>query len=359
MYIRRLAPLALLLAALAVGALALACSSASDEAQSSELMLYNWEDYLAPDLLENFEAEFGITVVEENFDDEEVAFSAVQSNPSRYDVIVASDDLVRDMSALRLLAKIDQGRVPNLANIAEDFRNQPWDPGNQYSVPYTWGSTGVIYNTDLVDGEVDSWWVLWDAELSGHVAMLNNPSVVIGTTLKALGYPLNTTEAGALAQAEQKLVEQRPLLQGYLDPIEIMELVESGDLWAAQLYNGDAILAMEENEQLAFVIPKEGSDVWVDNLVIPRDAQHKDAAETFMNYILRPDVQAAVANYNAYATPNSVAIEQGLIDEELLSDPAVYPDLEGLEWWQDLGAFAGLWNEVWANVQTAELGIAP
>ncbi len=342
------------LVALLVGLamLAVACDSGEDSVIGGEFHIFNWEDYFAPTTLEGFEAEFGVDVFLDTFDDEEAMLSVVQSDTAQYDVIVASDSLIADMGDLKLLAELNLDNIPNLANIGTEFLDQPWDPGNRYSVPYTWGSTGIVYNTKYVEPASRSWSLLREPDLAGRVAMLNDFSVVIGVTLKSLGYPLNSSDAAQLDEVVELLRAQRPLLAGFLDPMTIQESMLAEDVWVAQAYNGDAAFMMDENEDLEFFIPVEGSDIWVDNLAIPRDARNKAAAEAFLNYVLRPDVQADISNYTEYATPNEAALEQGLIDEELLTSDVSYPPLDVLEAWVQFDAEqTSLWNKAWADIQ--------
>ncbi len=343
-----------LVAVLGGAVLGTACGAGGDSTVGGELHIYNWEDYFAPDTLDDFAAEFGVEVFLDTFDDEYAMASAVESDTSKYDIVVASDSLITEMAERRLLAEINLGNVPNLANIDPGFLDQPWDPGNRHSVPYTWGSTGILYNTEHVDSPVDSWSLLRDPSLAGHVALVNDYSVVIGLTLKSLGYPLNSSDPDQIDEAVQVLKDQQPLLVGYLDYDTMEELILSGELWAVQIYNGDAAFLMEENDDLAFFIPAEGSDYFVDNLAIPRDAKNKAAAEAFINYILRPEVHAEISNYTQYATPNQAALEQGLIDEELLASEASYPPRDLLEAWEPFGAEQlSLWNKAWVEVQAA------
>jgi spermidine/putrescine transport system substrate-binding protein len=337
---------------LGLAALAAACASGDDPNSGGELHVFNWEDYFAPTTVEDFAAEFGVDVFLDTFDDEQAAASAIQSDPSQYDVVVLSDSLVSEMAGRKLLAELDLSNIPNLSNVDPKFLDQPWDPGNRYSVPYAWGSTGVIYNTKHVEPPARSWSLLRDPSLAGRVALLNDSTVVIGLTLKSLGYSLDSRDPGQLQEAVQVVAGQEPLMAGFLDPIAIRDGMISGDLWAAQLYSGDAAFAMAENEALAFFVPDEGSDFFVDNLVIPRDARNKEAAELFINYILRPDVHAAISNYTGYAIPNRAALEQGLIDDELLASEAAYPAIDTLEAWRPFDAEQlSLWNEAWSDIQ--------
>ncbi len=337
-----------------IGLLALAagCSSAGDQGAGTELHVFNWEDYFAPTTLENFSAETGIEVELHTFDGEQAAASAIQSDPSLYDVAILSDSLVAEMTERRLLAELDLENIPNLSNVDTKFLGQSWDPDNRYSVPYAWGSTGVIYNTEYVEPGDRSWSLLRDPTLTGQIALLNDSTVVIGLTLKSLGYSLDSHDPDELQQAVDVVVDQKPLLAGFLDPITIRDGMIAEDLWAAQLYSGDAAFAMEENENLTFFVPDEGSDFFVDNMVIPRDAKNRPAAERFINYILRPEVHAAISNYTAYAIPNQAAVEQGLIDEDLLAGEAAYPSFDALEAWRPFDSEQlSLWNEAWADIE--------
>jgi spermidine/putrescine transport system substrate-binding protein len=344
----------LVVAVLGVAALGMACGSSEDSTIGGELHIYNWEDYFAPTTLDDFEAEFGVEVFLDTYDDEYAMASVVESDTSKYDVVLASGSLVAEMAERRLLAELDLGNIPNLANIDPEFLDQPWDPGNRHSVPYTWGSTGILYNTKYVDSPTESWSLLRDPSLAGRVALANDYAVVIGLTLKSLGYPLNSSDPDEIEEAVQVLRDQQPLLVGYLDYFEMEELILSEELWAAQVYNGDAAFLMEEYEDLAFFIPFEGADYYVDTLAIPRDAKNKAAAEAFLNYILRPEVHAEIGNYTQYATPNQAALEQGLIDEELLASEASYPPRALLEAWEPFDAeVLSLWNKAWADVQAA------
>jgi len=329
-----------------------ACGSGEGTSVGGELHVFNWEDYFAPNTLDDFESEFGIDVFLETYDYENVAVSAIQSDPSRYDVVVFSDELIAEMTDLKLLAELNLESIPNLANIDPQFLNQPWDPGNRYSVPYAWGSTGIVYNTKHVDSPKKSWSLLQDPRLAGRVALAKDPNVVIGLTLKSLGYSLNSKDQDQLDQAVSVVRTQKPLLAGFLDPVTIREKLASEELWAAQLFSGDAAMLMSENENLTFFIPVEGSDYYVDSLAIPRDARNVEAAHLFINYILRPDVHADIANYTAYAIPNRAALQQGLVDEEFLASEASYPPRDLLEAWvphdDEMNA---LWNKAWADIE--------
>ncbi|MGB2660794.1 MAG: spermidine/putrescine ABC transporter substrate-binding protein [Candidatus Omnitrophota bacterium] len=286
--------------------------------------VYNREDYFAPDTLDNFEKKFGIKINLKTFEDEELMLSEIQSNPRKFDVVIASDNIVRELRQTRLLTEIDSNNIPNLKNIDKKFLDPSYDPGNRYSVPYLWGTTGIVINRAFIRGDEESWAVLWNPEYKKKIAMLNNGFEVIGSTLKYLGYSLNTSDVSELEEAKKKLLEQSPIIAGYLGAIEARNKLISGELWAVQQHSGEGMFAIDENEDLEYFIPKEGAAIRVDSMMIPRDAKHKYTAEVFINYILDPKVSADIANYLWYANCNAAAAP--LTDKEILESPFLYPD---------------------------------
>ncbi len=281
--------------------------------------------------------------------------ATIASYPSRYDFFIVSDTVVAEMAAEKLLAELDHENIPNLVNIYPEYLDLPTDPGNRFGVPYDWGTTGVIFNAECIEPEEESWGIFGDPAISGKVAMDSDFTVVIGTTLQYLGYPMNSRDEGQLDEAVSLLRDWRSE-RGleFLAWTDIADGMATGELCAAQMFNGDAAFLMEENEglDLDFFVPMEGSDIYFDTMAIPRDAQNKAGAELFINYILRPDVHASINNYTWYASPNRASVEQGLVDEELLSDPVSYPSTDNLEPWTIFDTeLRALWNEAWAAVQ--------
>lgn len=325
-----------------------------DDAFSDELNIFNWENYFGPTTIEDFESEFGVQVNLFTFDDEEFMLSSLETNPESYDVVVASDMVVSDLIASKSLAELDFGNIPNFDNLYERFQNRLYDSGNVYSVPYLWGTTGVAVNTSVVGFNVSSWSVLWDSNLSGRICMLNNKAEVIGAALKYLGYPLNSMNASELGEAEVLLLEQKPLVSGYDGPIAIEEKLLSGEVVAAQYYSGDAYYVADLDYNISYVIPDEGAALWIDNFVVPVDSPNKYTAEVFINYILRPEVSAAIVNYQWYACPNQLA--ESLIDAEILEDPGIYPSAEVLgrcEYFAELDALTNSeHNRIWSLLQS-------
>ena len=325
------------------------------------LNIYNWEDYLDEGTVKQFESRYGITVNLETFDDEDAMVSGVQSDPEAHDIIITSGRLVGELIQMRLLSKLDLALLPNLSNIEQRFRNPSYDPGNQYSVPYTWGTTAMAVNRKHVTEESDSWEILWNPAYSGKIAMLPTGTEVVGAALKLKGHSLNSTDPKELEEARQKLLVQRPLLAGYLDTIEIRDKLVSGDLWAAQVYVGEGVVAAAKNPDVEYVIPKEGATLWVDNVLIPRDAKHKKNAHLFMNFILEPEISAGITNHYHYANPNAAARAFAL--PELIEDPSVYPPDDVLRNCEVLLPSSGtdadqnrqqVVNQVWAELQRSE-----
>ena len=336
-----------------LAALAAACGSGGNSTVGGELHIFNWEDYFAPNTLGDFEAEFGVDVYLDTFDDEQAMLGAIASDPARYDLFIVSDSFLGQMNELRLLAPLDLSKIPNLANIDSELLGLPGDPGNKYSVPYDWGTTGIMYNRNCIEPEKESWAVLRDPRVAGRVAMDTDSDVVLASTLKSLGYSLNSDNEDQLAEAVEVLRDQVSTLgMRFIPSFDIMRMMESGELCAAQAYNGDAVVVMSKNENVEFFIPEEGSDIYFDVMAIPRDARNKATAQLFINYVLRPEVHAAINNYTGYATPNLAAIELGYIDEQTLSDPVIYPNTDLLEPWVVFdSARRVLWNKAWADVQ--------
>ena len=328
------------------------------ELVKGDLTIYNWKDYIGSDTVSKFEQEFGIKVNYLTFDDEEEMFSALQSEPSKYDLLVASNDIVTDLVRARLIQVIDHKNIPNLKNIASQFRDPAYDPDNRHSVPYLWGTTGMIINTSKIGDEPDSWKLLWDPKYKGRIAMLNNAYSVFLAPLAMMGVEVNTNDIEKIEAAGEMLKKQGPLLVGYLEATDIRDRMISGELFAAQLYSGEAMQAVEKNEDLVYFFPKEGGELWIDSFIISAGARNRRGAEKFIDFVLRPEVGAAIANELWYATCDGAA--KPFLDPEMLSDPLVYPPpevREGLHMWEDQGtpeevAKAEMKiNEIWAMLK--------
>ena len=289
---------------------------------TARLVLYNWEEYLGRDTLDQFQRATGIEVELRTYEDDEEMVGALLSGSLEADLIILSESAARELVWGRVLAPLNRELLPNLRHVDPEIMAKLQIMEEDYKAPYLEGYTGVVVNTRHVDRSPDSWSVLWEPSLADRVAMLNNPFEVIGAASLLRGYPLNP-EPEHLGEVRDALLEQRPLLAGYLHDTEILNKMASGELWAAQSYSNDALMAMEENPDLAFGFPLEGCAAWVDVFVVPVLARNADAAHAFINFVHSPEIMAEIASELWSATPNLAARE--FIDPEVLESPVVHP----------------------------------
>lgn len=298
--------------------------------EGQQLNVYNWSTYVAENTISDFEALCGVTVVYDTYPtDDDMLARLRQGNPG-YDIVVPTGVTMYLMVAEGLVMELDLDRIPNLANVDPAFLNLPFDPDNRYNVPYQWGTVGIGYNTERVEGEVTSWTDLFEHQ--GPVAWLEDNRAMMGFALRMLGYDPNTSNVSEIAEARSFLIENGGNVV-YIAQDDGQELLARGEVDMTIEYSGDIFQIMEECDcdTYAYVIPEEGAEFWVDVLAIPTGARNPDLAHVFIDYILDPQVGADISNYTAFGTPNQAAIEQGLIDAELLEDPAIYPDEETFE----------------------------
>ncbi len=322
---------------------------------AKELHVFNWSDYIDPQIYTDFEAEYGVKVIEDTFASNEDLLAKLQAGATGYDIIVPSDYMVSIMAELDLLAEIDYDNVPNFVNIAPKFKDPPYDPGNKYSVPYQWGTTGIGYNSEAFDEPPGSWAYLFDPDVAsqyaGKMSMLNDERETIGAALKYLGYSLNTTNEQELEEAKQVLIRQKEWVKTY-DSEQYEDLIAANELLLAHGWSGDFFMAAEEDDRIWYVIHKEGAVIWADNLCIPKSSKNKYTAEVFINYLLRPEVGAKISNFTWYASPNKAA--EAFIDAEILEEPAIYPPpevMERLEWIRDVGDALPLYERIWTEIK--------
>lgn len=321
---------------------------------SKELNVYNWFDYIGETTLADFEKQFGVKVNYDTYDSNDALLAKLQAGATGYDVIVPSDYMVRIMIKEGMLAPLDMENIPNFKNIDPRFHKPPYDPENKYSVPYQWGTTGFAYNKKYIKEKLDSWSALFDERYKGKITMLNEARDVIGSVLKYLGYSVNSRKEEELAKAKELLIKQKPLIKAYTSD-QAKPMLISEESWISHIYSGDAFAAASENEAIQYVIPKEGSTIWTDNMCIPQSAPHKYTAEVFINYILRPEVGAGISNHTFFASPNAAALKY--IKKEIKENPSVYPPpsiLAKLEFIEDLGSEATqLWDKIWTEIKAA------
>jgi spermidine/putrescine transport system substrate-binding protein len=305
----------------AVVAAALAAPSAP---AAEKIVISQWDAYWPPDLLANFTKETGIEAEwSVQIDNEDMMGKVTTSGGKGYDVVFASSPFVEALAQLGLIAELDHGKLPNLANLFKEAQDLPYDPGNKHSVPYTWGTTGLCYRSDLVKPEPTSWDDLLKPrdELKGKITMLSTHRWLMAAGLKALGYSVNSTDPNELAAAKDLLIAAKRNLLAYDDTTFYAKLVSSEAL-LVHAWDGWCNFGVTENSAIKFVIPKEGSDLFVDTMVITAASEHKDAAHAFINYVLRPDVHASIMAFSLYKVPNEKALE--VLDKSLLT---TYPNL--------------------------------
>ncbi|MGF3182661.1 ABC transporter substrate-binding protein [Facklamia sp. P12934] len=306
--------------------------------ESNIVNFYNWGDYIDPDLIDEFEEETGYVVVYETFDSNEAMLTKIQQAGTNYDLIGPSEYMVETMMEMDLLEKIDHKRLPNLKHIDEEFLDQPFDRGNQYSVPYFWGTLGILYDSSqIAEDEITSWNDLWREEYRNKIMIIDGAREVIGIGLQSEGHSLNETDSELIAKATQKMKQLMPNILALLGD-EIKMYATIGEAPIAVTYSGEAAMAMYDNENLAYMVPKEGSNIWFDTLAIPKGAKNLEGAHALMDFLMRPDIAARNAEYIGYATPNKDAID--LMDPEVIADPAFYPPqeiIDHLEIYRNLG----------------------
>lgn len=314
--------------------------------------VYNWGDYIDPDTLDLFTERTGIRVNYDLYETVEDMYTKIKRSNTSYDVIFPSDYMIERMIQEEMLLPIDFGNVPEYAQIDPRFQGQPFDPEDQYSVPYTWGTMGILYNTTLVEEAPTSWSALFDPQYAGNVLMLNARDS-IGITLKYLGYSLNSTDPDEVEEAKALLIEQgREIVLAYVVD-EVKDKMIGGEAALALVWAGDATYCMSENPDLNYVIPEEGSNLFFDSMCIPTSSQNKEAAEAFINFLCEPEIAAINYEYVGYAIPNLGAIE--LLGEEYLDSPVSNPPQELLDLCEVFrhGPQAQLYERVWTEIITS------
>ncbi len=330
-------------------------------AAENEITVYNWGQYISDgtdgslDVIAEFEARTGIKVHYITFDSNETMYTKLKTGGASYDVIIPSDYMIGKLISEDMLEPINFDNVPNYANIDEAFKNQAYDPENAYSVPYTWGTVGLIYNTEYVSAEdAESWACLWNPAYMGKTLMFDNPRDSFAIAQKMLGYSLNTEDSAELANCAELLKQQNPLLQAYVMD-QIFDKMQRGEAWAAPYYAGDYLTMVEENPSLAFSFPKEGFNIFIDAMCIPKGCQNKEGAEAFINFLCDPEISAANLDYICYSTPISAA--KDYLDESVTSSPVAYPDDETLERSESFSALSPEatqeMNALWLTVKTS------
>ena len=327
--------------------------------------VYNWGEYISNgadegtlDVNAEFEKLTGIKVNYTNYATNEELYAKLKGGAASYDVIIPSDYMISKMIGEGMVQKLDMDNIPNFRYIMDDFRNLAYDPENEYSIPYTWGTVGIIYDTTMIDipeEEID-WDILWNEDYADQILMFDNPRDAFAIAEILCGYSLNTEDKNELEQAAFKLRQQKRILQGYVMD-EVFDKMGAGDALIAPYYAGDALTILADNEDLGFVVPKSGTNLFIDAMCIPTCSRNKEAAEMYINFMCEPDIAFANIDYICYSTPHQAAYD--MLDEETQQSPVSYPDADFIR--DKTTVFVNLSNEanltmqnLWTEMKSAE-----
>jgi spermidine/putrescine-binding protein len=319
---------------------------------AQQVNIYIWTNYLPADVVADFEKKTGIKATVDTYDSNEALLAKLQSGVADYDIVVPSDYMLKVMIPEGLLLELDHARLPGFDNLDPRLTNQKFDPGNRHSIPYLWGTTGIGYDKTKVKEPVDSWRAVFDERYAGRILMLDDVRDVFGAALRVMGKSINETDPAVLRRAAEMLKKQKRLVKTY-NSSDFANLLAAGDVDIAQGYNGELAEVVDHApSRLAYVVPKEGGTLWVDNLAIPKTARHADAAYQFMAFVLQPEIAARIVNGAHYAGANQAAFDH--IDEKIRNNPAIYPPKEVLdrcELIEDLGETTQLLDELWTEIK--------
>lgn len=330
-----------------------ACGKSADE--GNKLYVYNWGEYIEPEVLEIFEQETGIEVIYDEFETNESMYSKISAGAALYDLVCPSDYMISKMISEDLLQPINWDNIPNRTHIGEEYWDQTkgFDPTLEYSVPYCWGTVGILYNTTLVDEAIDEWADLWDPRYTDEVLMQDSVRDAFMVAQKMLGYSSNSTNETELLAAKEALIEQKPIVQAYVID-QVRDKMIGGEAAIGVIYSGEALYTQWENEDLEYIIPKEGTNLWLDSWVIPKGARNVENAEKFINFLCRPDIALMNFDYITYSTPNTSAWEM-IEDEEIKYSEVAFPNLSNynLEVYSYLGEdVETIYNNLWKQVKS-------
>ena len=321
-------------------------------ASKKKLYIFNCGDYIAPEITKLFEKEFPqYKVVYDTYDTNETMYQKLVSTNIPYDIIVPSDYMVERLIKENRLMKLDYSKIPNYQYIRESLKGLDYDPNEEYTVPYMWGTLGIVYNKKLVSEPVTSWDILWDPKYEGQILMLDSVRDSMGIALEKLGYSMNSTDPDEIAAAGKALLEQKPLVKQYgVDNIK--DPMINGHYALCVEWSGDALWMMNQNEDLEYVVPRGGANIWVDSMVIPTSSQNYEGALEFINFICRTDIAVMNAEYIEYSTPSTAALEE--LGDEYINNHVFNPsdeELEGTYSFLDVGDAIEYYNKAWEELR--------
>ncbi|MBQ7501092.1 spermidine/putrescine ABC transporter substrate-binding protein [bacterium] len=332
---------------LAAGAMLAACLPGCSGAKQRQLNIYNYSFYINPDTLKAFRDQSGMSVVYDEFSSQDVLFAKLKLGAG-YDLVVASDYMLRRLIRQKLVDEIKGFK--HYGAMMDMFKEAPWDEMCRFSVPYLWGTTGIAYNKKFVETPPTSWADMWNPHFRGRITMLDEKRDSIGAALILLGYDGNSTDPRHLSEAKEKLLQQKNILRQYTN--DYIDGLARSEIWLAQAWSGDVSRAKASNENISYVLPKEGSFYFVDAWCIPKDAEHKDEATEFLNFIMEPKNIAKVTNFTSY--PNSIAASMKYVDKRLIDVPLGYPPADLLDRTfpqTDIGSNEKEWDRIWEDIK--------
>ena len=318
------------------------------------LNLFSWADNFDPEVLADFEKKFNCKINYDVFANNEELLAKIQAGGARYDVIQPSDYMVTTMLKLKLLEELDMSKIPNAKNLITDLQAPAYDPTGNHSVVYTWGITGIAYNKKYVKETPTSWRDLWNPAYKGRVVLLNDVREVISFAMKMNGHSLNSVDKNHLAEAMKDLRALQPNILAY-DTDTIKQKFIAEEAWIGTLWSGDAYFSHKENENVAFMVPKEGTGIWADCFAIPKGAKNKELAQQFINYLYDPKVSAKNYEYIGYNDPNEKAMP--FHSEEYKKDPILQTAKDYIgnsEWTDDVGEAIALYDRIWTELKTGK-----
>ena len=333
------------------GSIILQKNSESDS-RSDKLVIYNWGDYIDPDLLKKFTEETGIEIQYETFDSNEAMYTKIKQGGTSYDIAVPSDYMIDKMIKDDLLAKLDKSKLIGMEHIGEEFLDKSFDPKNDYSLPYLWGTVGIVYNEQLVDQAPMHWEDLWRPEYESSLMLIDGAREVMGIGLTTLGYSVNSKNIDHLHEAEETLQQLTPNIKAIVAD-EMKDYMIRGDAAIGVTFSGEASEMMDRNEDLHYIVPSEGSNLWFDNLVLLKNMVHEEEAYAFLNFMNQPENAAQNAEYIGYATPNNTA--KALLPDEVKENQALYLTddvFEELEIYENLGTeWLEIYNDLYLQIK--------
>ena len=349
----------LLIAVSTTAALLSGCASSDGStAANGKLYVYNWGEYIDPDVITSFEQETGIKVIYDMFESNEIMYAKIAQDDSAYDVICPSDYMIQKMIDTDLVQPLDYSKIPDAkANIGQEYwdKAQQFDAGNKYSVPYCWGTVGILYNKTMVSDPVDSWNILWNKKYKGEILMQDSVRDAYMVALKKNGYSANTTDKSELEKATADLIAQKPLVQAYVVD-QVRDKMIGNEAALGVIYSGEAIYTKRENPDLEYVVPKEGTNIWIDSWVITKDSKNRENALKWINYMCRDDIALKNFEYITYSTPNKKA-QAEISDADIRNSKVAFPDLNTIdtETYRYLGEKGDrMYNDYWMQVKSAD-----